>query len=274
MRKSIFMTLSILWMPLFLSGPVAGSDQSLEETFFKANQACKEGRFQDAADGYSSLIRSGFSSGHLFFNLGNAYFRLNSPGRAILNYERARLLIPRDPDLRFNLDHARDQIQDAVSNPDSFIGAAFFWLESLTQQELFWMFAISNGLFWATLVMRLFFRVEWSYYLFLVVLALWLVAGLSFVFKWYEVKNDDRAVILHREVDVLSGPDVSDTVLFKLHTGTIVHFERSEDGWSLIHLQDKKRRGWVKGEAIEKIILENTIDSPPPSQASPRRHAF
>jgi len=56
-------------------------------------------------------------------------------------------------------------------------------------------------------------------------------------------------------LDVLAGPDNQDTVLFKLHAGTIVHVERSEDGWSLVRLPDKKR-GWVRADTIESIIIE------------------
>jgi hypothetical protein len=42
-------------------------------------------------------------------------------------------------------------------------------------------------------------------------------------------------------------------VLFKLHKGTTVHHERSEDGWSLINLPDEKR-GWIRSGALERIM--------------------
>jgi hypothetical protein len=40
---------------------------------------------------------------------GKAFYRLGDLGRAILFYERARLLLPRDDDLLFNLSHARNK---------------------------------------------------------------------------------------------------------------------------------------------------------------------
>jgi hypothetical protein len=85
-----------------------------------------------------------------------------------------------------------------------------------------------------------------------VVLIFWVIGGASFGLKWYEVGTDDRAVILSEEADVLAGPDIEDTVLFKLHAGAIVHHERSEDGWSLIRLPDMKR-GWVERVSVETI---------------------
>jgi hypothetical protein len=43
-----------------------------------------------------------------FYNLGNAYAREGKPALSVLNYERARLLAPQDPDIRANLQHERD----------------------------------------------------------------------------------------------------------------------------------------------------------------------
>jgi tetratricopeptide (TPR) repeat protein len=245
------MALLILLMAFFVSNAHAQTN-GWEEVFFSANQAFKAGEYQEAIDGYQHLVESGHESGHLYYNLGNAYFRANQIGEAILNYERARLLIPRDADLNFNLRHARDQMQDAISESLGFVRQTFFWLDSVTVNELFWTFSIVNVLFWGALLTRLFHRGEWNYYLSLVLLIFWLIASISFGLKWYERATDDRAVILEREVNIVAGPDVNDTVLFKLHEGSIVHFERSEEGWYLVSLPDKKR-GWVQAEAVERI---------------------
>lgn len=227
-----------------------------EELFFKANQAFKEGRYQDAIDGYGQLVRTGYENGHIYYNLGNSYFRLNRLGQSVLNYERALLYTPRDADLNFNLRHARDQLVDTVPEFQGFISRTFFWINGLSFHEMFWGFVILNILFWGILVLRLFHHPEWTYYLFLVLLVFWLIGGFSFGLKYYKTETDDRAVILEKEVNVLSGPNIHDTVLFKLHEGTIIHFERSEDGWSLVHLTDKKR-GWVKDSNIESIKISH-----------------
>jgi hypothetical protein len=42
------------------------------------------------------------------YNLANAYARAGKPGMAILNYERARLLEPNDPDIEANLRSVRE----------------------------------------------------------------------------------------------------------------------------------------------------------------------
>jgi hypothetical protein len=129
----------------------------------------------------------------------------------------------------------------------------FFWLESLSLSELFWSFAAFNILLWGTVLVRRFFNADWLYYIFLGLMVFWLIAGLSFGLKWYQIESDNRAVILSEEVDVLAGPHRKDTVLFKLHAGTIVSLERTEDEWSLVSLP-KKKRGWLKSEDIETIV--------------------
>lgn len=255
MRPTFNLKLLLFIQLLFFSGGscFAADTPSVEELYFEANRAYKEDRYPEAIDGYLKLIGQGYVNGHLYYNLGNAYFRVGQIGRAILNYKRAQLLIPRDADLNFNLRYALDQTQDAIAADQNFLNQAFFWLSDMTFRELMWGFAVLNILFWGILVLRLFVRPEWTYYIFIVLLIFWLVGGSSLGVKWHQLQTDLRAVILAAEVDVLAGPDSKDTVLFKLHEGTTLHRERVEDDWSLIRLSENKR-GWIKSSAIEQII--------------------
>jgi len=255
MRLTYNLKLLLFMLPLFFAGAscFAADTPSAEEIYFEANRAYKEDRYLESIDGYFELIGNGYVNGHLYYNLANAYFRSGQLGRAILNYKRAQLLIPRDADLNFNLLYALDQTQDAVSADQNFLRQAFFWLDEITLRELMWFFVVLNILFWGILVLRLFLRPEWTYYVFIVLLIFWLVGGAALGVKWHQLKTDLRAVILVGEVDVLAGPDSNDTVLFKLHEGTIIHRERIEDGWSLIRLSENKR-GWLKSSAIEQVL--------------------
>jgi tetratricopeptide (TPR) repeat protein len=251
-RRFVWLALMTLLAVLLLGDGVWAENQQWEALFFRANEAYKAGRFQEAVNGYSQLIQSGHKSGPLFYNLGNAYFRQNQLGRAILNYERARLLMPRDADLNFNLRYACDQMRDAVAESQGLMNTTFFWLNTFNLHELFWSFAALNVVLWTFLVTRLFKRPDWMFYPFLIVLIAWFIAGFSFGLKWYQLYTDARGVVVQEETSVLAGPDINDTLLFKLHAGTEVCQERSEDGWSLVSLPDKKR-GWVKKEAVERI---------------------
>ena len=77
--------------------------------FTKANQEYAAGDFKAAIADYEELVRSGQDTPNIFYNLGNAHFRQNNFGRAILNYERALALEPHHPEAQANLRVARDE---------------------------------------------------------------------------------------------------------------------------------------------------------------------
>src|SRR3954471_8618117 len=80
-----------------------------QDVFAKANQAYSDARYDEAATGYQELVRTGNWNATVFYNLGNAQYRLGNFGQAILNYERALALDPRHPEADANLRLARDE---------------------------------------------------------------------------------------------------------------------------------------------------------------------
>jgi hypothetical protein len=60
----------------------------------------------------------GYSAAGLY-NLANSYARAGKPGMAILNYERASLLSPSDPDVEANLRHVRAAAHLPAEKPGS-----------------------------------------------------------------------------------------------------------------------------------------------------------
>jgi hypothetical protein len=132
----------------------------------------------------------------------------------------------------------------------------FFWIRSFALPELFWAFALCNGVLFAVLLLRLFWRAEWGYYLLMATLFLWFMGGLSFGLKLYETASDSRAVVVAKTADALAGPEPGDTVLFNLTEGAYVACERSEHDWILVSLPDG-RRGWVRAQDAEVIVDRN-----------------
>lgn len=59
-----------------------------------------------AAPVHAEPAQAGYSAAALY-NLANAYARQGKPGMAVLNYERASLLSPLDPDIDANLGYVR-----------------------------------------------------------------------------------------------------------------------------------------------------------------------
>jgi hypothetical protein len=68
---------------------------------------------------YSASEPVGYSAARLY-NLANSYARAGKPGMAILNYERASLLAPNDPDVQANLRSVRASAHLPAETPDTF----------------------------------------------------------------------------------------------------------------------------------------------------------
>src|SRR5256886_8061056 len=95
----------------------ASSFAQADGDFTKANQEYAQGHFAEAISGYEALVRTGQWSANLFYDLGNAYFRVGDFGHAILNYERALALEPHHPETQANLRIARDEARALELQP-------------------------------------------------------------------------------------------------------------------------------------------------------------
>ena len=87
---------------LLMAGGPGAAPEDAETLFRKGVSAYGAGDFKESARVFQSLADRGIQNGKLYYNLGNAYLKLEDLGRAILWYERALRRMPREPDLRFN----------------------------------------------------------------------------------------------------------------------------------------------------------------------------
>src|SRR5579862_2718257 len=79
------------------------------DEFADAARLYDAGKFTEARNAYDALVHDGKYGANLFYDLGNTWFRLDEPGRAILNYERALALEPSHPEARANLAFVREK---------------------------------------------------------------------------------------------------------------------------------------------------------------------
>lgn len=95
--------------------------------FDKANQLYHNKNYDSAARLYQQMINDGYCSADLFYNAGNAYYRLNRIGLAIWCYEKA-VGIHRDKNYVENLALAKKRIREPIDE----IPEIFFirWWES------------------------------------------------------------------------------------------------------------------------------------------------
>tara|TARA_Y100000588_G_scaffold220307_1_gene234232 strand:+ start:523 stop:1290 length:768 start_codon:yes stop_codon:yes gene_type:complete len=239
---------------------LTGPRVDAQEAFFdEGNQRYQEGDFRGALDRYAQILDQGLEGGELYYNVGNAYFKLGELGPAILYYERARRLMPADEDLAANLELARSLTTDAVTPLPEFwlFGIVGWWVNLLPRPALLWFAALAylaamTGLIVTILrpttpVAALGKRVA------VVGAATTFLLGINLVVRELSFGAAEKAVVMSAEATVQSAPSEDVALqIFTVHEGTKVRIDRRSDDWAEIVLEDGKV-GWTRADHLESI---------------------
>ena len=98
-----------------------GLSASADSLTLRADSAYNREAYADAIRLYNEAIADEGVSSNLYYNLGNAYYRDNRLGKAILSYERALALDPSNKEAATNLRFVRTQIEDMPEDDSSFL---------------------------------------------------------------------------------------------------------------------------------------------------------
>jgi len=244
--KNAFAFVSFLLLTFSASLPTEASDYLNE--IVRANGLYAEKQYAESAQAYEALIDSGVQNGYLYYNLGNAYIRMGKTGPAVLNYIRARKLIPRNENLEANLKFAIQQTQDKIEIPPAgTLNVLFFWVNDFNFNELI-VFTIGlNFIFWVSLAL-------WMCFPSLKVVrnALLCFLLLAFVSIGVKIKNESDlklGVVLAENVEVKSGRAEDAVTLFQLHEGALVTVTGKHDNWLEVRLNDEQK-GWVPQNSL------------------------
>ncbi|HXH17902.1 MAG TPA: tetratricopeptide repeat protein [Chitinophagales bacterium] len=228
------------------------------ELFSQANQLYKEKNYESAIVLYDSIVKSGYSSAELFFNLGNAHYKLGHLAPAILNYERAKKLAPSDEDIDFNLRIANLRVVDRVEPlPELFFVR---WVKNIVIRHSSDGWAkLALLLLWAAFLCAMLFLFASNILLkrtgvFAAILALLLALASAFTaYSQYNYQRTrDAAIVGVKNVYIKSAPDPQSTDLFMLREGVKVKLLEAEGEWQKIQLVDGKV-GWMRKEGLEVI---------------------
>ena len=215
--------------------------------------------YEDALDCWLAIEEAGYESPVLCYNIGNAWFRQGTVGKAILYYERALKLDPGYEDARFNLEFANAGIRDKVDETTRFF--LLEWAESFRRilSSNAWA-ACAVGFFALAAVFALIFllgrgasRRKTGFWLALVCLLLFGVCLSGAFARKSALLSDEGAVVVAAVSTVTSSPSAGDSIdLFVLHEGTKVSVRGESEGCANIVLADG-RQGWVRISDIERI---------------------
>ncbi len=111
---------------IILGGSLAGNllmVKSNDTLFHRGNALYEAGKYEEALGVYYQLIQEKQESADLYYNMGNAAYRSNSIGYAILYYEKALKLEPTHDDAGNNLEFVSQYRLDAFEQvPQLFVG--------------------------------------------------------------------------------------------------------------------------------------------------------
>jgi uncharacterized protein YgiM (DUF1202 family) len=243
---------------LLLLITTATAAQNIEEVFHSANRSYQQKQYDKAVQLYEEIISSGYEGVSLFYNLGNAYYRLGNLGHAILYYEKALKLDPGDYDIRHNLNLANARTVDKLTEfPPFFLFSlwedvlSFF---SLTEwiyfvYILFLLALIFGGGY--ILIRNPLIR-KYSFFAAIFIIILFIFTSILMAVKLNRDVNISNGVVVERQVTVKSSPDDSSNDTFIIHEGLKVTLEDRVGEWIKVKLNDGKT-GWILEEQIRII---------------------
>jgi tetratricopeptide (TPR) repeat protein len=260
--KKVFFILTVTLLLSAQTLALFAQDKSPEEAdpshlFLQAGQAYKDGAFDRAAALYEKLLAQGMVNGSMFYNLGNAYLKAGKIGKALVNYRRAEMFMPRNEDLQANIQYTLQLTTDKIEgrDPYAYIKNFCFWYSKLNIRELAVLFLIFNGLLWCLATARLFYRWEYLWLALYASIACAVLLGISSGIKLYSFYYSPAGVVTAKEITVRSGGSVNATALFRLHDGAEFDWLDESSGCVKISLSDGKK-GWVQKDTVEKVAVE------------------
>lgn len=253
MRKNII----ILILLLFSVNGYANQD--LQSIKAEADSAYVDENYDRAVELYLQLAQENAKDAHLCYNLGCAYYRLDSIAKSILWFERAALIEPDDDEIAYNLDMVRTKTIDRFIPLHEMFFARVYRSVVNTFSSYKWaclgisffvifLFALGLYLFTSRMVLR-----KTGFFSALLFVVLTIMAN---VFAYQQLKYAEssmKGVIMDTSVTVKSTPSESGNDLFVIHEGTCVEIQDdSMKEWAQVRLSDGKM-GWIEKKTFERI---------------------
>ncbi len=223
--------------------------ETVSNPFNDANKLYEQGRFSEAAAGYEKMVQNGSVSTPLLFNLGNAFLKSGQVGRAIVAYRRAEKLSPRDPDVRANLQFARNQAGGGTAAP------THRWknfIEKMTLNEWAISTSVLVSLWFLLLALR-----EWRGKKSFrgIIFALGIICGLFAVCLVAAIRQEffvQSLVVIVPEAVVRRGTFEESPSVFTLRDGAEVTVLDKNNGWLQI-VDAAHRSGWLLEKQLSPL---------------------
>mgnify|MGYP001189307299 FL=1 len=231
------------------------NNQSLDSIFDSSNDFYTNGNYQMAIEGYKSILNSGFESAELYYNLGNAFYKLNNIPESNFFYEKARSILPDDEDVLINLSFAQNLRIDKIEKlPISQTQNLKINILKMFSEKGWSILLIT--LAWATCISLILYlsinksiqkRIFFSQSIILLIIA---IVILIINIEKKELNNEKFAIVFDKEVEVWSEPNRISELKFLLHEGTKVKQIDTIQDWVNIQLENGTL-GWIQSSTIK-----------------------
>ncbi len=250
------LALLVLGLLLFSAVTVVAQPADIDEEFQAANTFYEERDYASAVRLYESILERGIESAPLYFNLANAYFKEGDLGRAVLNYLKAQRLDPSDPDIRHNLEFARQfsQVQMAGVPLNPVSGLLDQMVGSYRLATLGWIASALFVLFVVALIGRygLGYRTTMVRTVTIVSLVLLVASASLTTWKYYRDYAIRRAVIVAEQAPVHTGPSERADIELEGAPGLVVEILGEDSGYYDV-IFENNRRGWIKKDLVATV---------------------
>ncbi|MDP6907730.1 MAG: hypothetical protein QGG43_02645 [Candidatus Marinimicrobia bacterium] len=228
--------------------------QNIDSLFSSGNDSYNKNQFDVSVIAYENILSQGFYSADLYYNLGNAYYRLEDFANARWSYEMGINIDPRNKDMIHNLMLTKKKIPNTIETPDSqILNLINNFLTSFTYGD-FVLFSSIMLLLYSIcfIIYRLMPSkpIFVSYYVFIVLFFI----GTSFsVIKFLWERNNNFGIILNDETKLYSAPFLNENIKISIFfSGNKVKIEQTTDKWIEISSIDG-RKGWIRLEDIRTL---------------------
>jgi tetratricopeptide (TPR) repeat protein len=247
-------------LALFLVAAITSSSASadlIDEAWKRGNDAYFRGDYAAAVTAYEQLDRQAIVSADLYYNLGVAYFRQGTLGRAIWAFERALTFEPEDDDAKFNLLQARKVLERRIRDKIEGAERESTWIRAVTflaPSIQTWVFiTLYLGCF-VLLFLRLRAPGDSRDALGATAAIFGVTAALAGILLLGRVALDriPFGIVLPDVVAVKEGADPNYRTSFELHAGLKVRLLEHDQEWLRIRLANGLE-GWVRTQDVGRL---------------------
>lgn len=241
---------------LFLiSAVIFGQTNSL---FDRATGHYADGNFEEAVRDYEKILENGKASAEVYYNLANAYYKLEQVAPSIYYYNKALQLNPGNKDIQNNLLLAKEHTIDVIQSKPKTKWTRFV-------ERIMDVFSFDSWAVIAVIFSVLFMIFGLLYYFnprtgrkrfFFSLGGMSLIActlSVIFAFNRYDfAQNNQFAIVFAEQTGVYSEPNLNSSEAFVLHEGTKIKVLDKFNGYSKILLEDGKE-GWIADDNIKEL---------------------